>query len=365
MKTKETDYLQILLAPVGRDGCSFNRVTQPYKKISELDLAGVKFLTGKERGEDMIDFINSADVLVLRPGQEALFEFLQRSPELKKPFVVMDLDDDLWDITPFAQTYAHLGTEEVEYDGKMLWKDGESGFDLKRNRQGLARLLVTIKEVDLVTVSTERLKQRIVERTGQKNVVVVSNQIDFTHWNKLPLKKNKVFKIGWSGGSTHYIDWHTIKDVLPQVVTEGSKLVLQGCKWEGTIKGLPYEFHDWIDNEGHPYKLASYGLDMGIIPLKDTEFNKYKSCIKWYELSALEVPVVAANVPPYSDEVEHGVTGFLYNTPEEFVKYANMLKEDSKLRNKIGKAARKWVEKHRDSKDIAGNLYNMLYEKVR
>lgn len=359
------DYMQILLSPVGRDGCSFNRITQPYKTIQAEDLAAIKFIDQKWSGEESMQYIIAADVLVIRPGQEALWQFVKKNRDIIKAKVVIDLDDDLWDITPFAQTYAHHGTEEVEYDGEMLWKDGESNFDIARNKKWLENLITTIQEVDIVTVSTDRLKKRIMERTGAKNVIVVHNHIDFTHWNKLPLKKNKVFKIGWTGGSTHYIDWYTIKDVLPQVVTEGSKLVLQGCKWDGTIKGLNYEFHDWIDNEGHPYKIASYGLDMAIIPLKDTEFNKYKSCLKWYEFSALEVPCVLANVPPYSDEVEHGVTGFLYNTPEEFVKYANMLKNDEKLRKKIGKNARKWVEKNRDSKNIAKKLYEELERQAR
>jgi len=360
----ENDYLNILTAPMGRDGCSFNRVTQPYSTMNRLALCAVKQMKQDWSGEEMIKHIAQADVLIIRPGQEILLEFIKSHEALRNFFIVIDLDDDLWDVTPFAETYAHLGTEEVKYGDEWLWKDGEGRFDLARNREALARLITAIQDVDLVTVSTERLKQRITERTGQTNVIVVPNHIDFRHWQKLPLKDHDDFRVGWTGGSTHYVDWHTIKDFLPQALGD-SKLVLQGAKWDGTVRGLKYEYHDWVDNEAHPYKVATYGLDMAIIPLKRTDFNQYKSCIKWYEFSSLQVPCVMANVPPYSDEVVHGETGLLYDTPEKFVEYVQLLKNDKPLREKIAKNAYEWVRDNRNAERVAKELYTNLYQHVR
>lgn len=349
--------MNILTMPVGRDGCSFYRVTQPYTEVRKQGEDVIE-LDNKSQGEEMVELVEGSDAIIVRPGQEKVIDILKEKFNIKNKIIVLDIDDDIWDINPFAPTYRWGGTEEAKWDGKYLWKDGENNFNIERNKKNLERLIEVIKGIDLIIVTTELLKDKIIERTGNKNVEVLPNAINFDSWKKLPLRKNKT-RIGWGGGSTHYVDWHTIKEALPKVIKDDVKLVLQGCMWKGTVKDLDYEFHNWVDVEAHPYKTASLNIDIAIIPLKDMPFNVCKSNIKWYEFSALEIPCVMPNLSPYKDEVEHGINGFLYDTPEEFVKYTNLLVEDKKLRKKIGKNAYKWVKENRDIKDVAKQ-----YEKI-
>ncbi len=57
--------------------------------------------------------------------------------------------------------------------------------------------------------------------------------------------------------------------------------------------------------------VASLPNAIGLIPLGSTLFDACKSAIKYFDYAALGLPVLCSNVPPYSDEVIHGRTGWL------------------------------------------------------
>ena len=92
------------------------------------------------------------------------------------------------------------------------------------------------------------------------------------------------------------------------------------------------------------------------------EFNKSKSCIKWYEYSALGVPCVVSSVKPYSTEI-NTANSMPYNSPEEFKIQLKRLIESKRLREEIGREAWKWVKKNRDLKNIAKDYIN-IFKKI-
>ena len=358
--------MNILSLPIGRDGCSGYRVKNPLDAIERGDNEHqVYYVSHTDAGEQVLDLIQGANTIVFRQQHEKMFTYLkeQKEIDIKSKLLVVDIDDDIFNITPFADTYRWGGVEEVEYEGKKLWENGVNNFDAERNKDNLENIVTMLGQADLITCTTEYLKERIIAISGNTNIEVLPNAIDFRHWKKWDLKKHKEIRIGWTGGATHYIDWYTIKDGLQEVFKkyDNLKLVLQGCKWNGTIKDLPYEYYDWIDFEGHPYKSASMDFDIAIIPLKDTLFNKSKSCIKWYEFSALGIPSLVSNVSPYKEEIT-SQTALKFNNTEEFVEQLSKLIESTQLRRKIGLNAQKWVKKNRDLEKIK-EIYIKVYEK--
>ena len=357
--------MNILSMVIGRDGCSGYRVKNPLNKIKLLfdGEHQIHYIDHGDSEEDIAILIEGADVILFRQQHDQFFHFLKAKGFLDGKLAVLDMDDDIFNITPFADTYRWGGVEEVKWEDKWLWKNGENNFDADRNRESLGSIVKMMSEIDLIICTTDHLKKRIKEISGNNNIEVLPNAIDFDHWQKWPLKKNKEIRIGWTGGATHYIDWYTIKDGLKKVFKkyDNLKLVLQGCKWDGTIKNIPHEYHDWIDFEGHPYKTASLNLDIAIIPLKDTLFNKSKSCIKWYEFSALGLPSVVSSVEPYSKEITKD-RAMPYKDENEFVKQLSKLIESKKLRIKIGEAAKVWVRHNRDLNKIVKD-YLKIFKK--
>jgi len=359
--------MNILSLLIGRDGCSGYRVknhlTEIAKSHKEHD---VKFIEGGDSGENILKLITGANVVLMREQHDSFLSFLksQNEIDISKKLFVVDMDDDVFDISPFNEAYRTAGVSEVKYQDKWLWRNGENGFDAERNKKAADIRVDFLKNADLITVTTPTLQKRIQSISQNPNVEVCPNAINFNHWNKWPLSKGKEIRIGWTGGSSHYEDWFSIKDGLLEVFKKHPecKLVIQGSNFPGLIKDIPHELHDWIDWEGHPYKAASLNLDIAIIPLTNSSFNSHKSCIKWYEFSSLGVPCLVSNVAPYSLEIENGKTAVCYNNSKEFVAGLEKLITDKKLRTTIGNNAYKWVFKHRNLKDVAKD-YLAIYEK--
>ncbi len=69
------------------------------------------------------------------------------------------------------------------------------------------------------------------------------------------------------------------------------------------LSGIRYEFHPNVPLDQHPQKVCDLKLDIGIAPLLDDQFNRHKSCIKYYEYAMSGAVTLASHVVPYSTEV--------------------------------------------------------------
>jgi glycosyltransferase involved in cell wall biosynthesis len=359
--------MKILSMAIGRDGCSGYRVKNPLEAVANGDENwSLKYIAQSDSGEDILKGIKEADIIFMRDNHRQMFYFLKNQNEIdvSKKLFVLDMDDDIFNFSPFTENYRWIGTENIDYDGKPLWRDGQNGFSIEENKKNREGVLKFMADVDLLTVSTPYLKEKF--KDINPNIEVCYNSLDFNHWKKWDLKKSEQIRIGWAGGSTHYIDWLTIREPLKEICDKYGdkiKIVLAGCKWDGTLKGIPYEYHKWIDFEAHPYKMASLNLDIAIIPLADTEFNHSKSCIKWYEFSSLGVPSLVSNVTPYKDEIQNNALA--YNSSEEFVQMLSDLIEDKNLREHLGNNACEWVKANRDLADTSKHYIQVFNKHLK
>lgn len=87
------------------------------------------------------------------------------------------------------------------------------------------------------------------------------------------------------------------------------------------------------------YKLLGRA-DIGIVPLLPCRFNEAKSWLKALEYMTLGIPVVATDLPEQRLLIEHGVSGFLADTPEAFAGYVQELVNSVALRQSMARAAR-------------------------
>jgi glycosyltransferase involved in cell wall biosynthesis len=97
-------------------------------------------------------------------------------------------------------------------------------------------------------------------------------------------------------------------------------------------------------------------LHIGLAPLADDHFNRSKSYVKTLEYAGLGIPVIASNVGPYRDFVQHGITGFLANNEAEWTRYLRLLGSDENLRQWMGTNAREVAAKN----TIQGNAWRWL-----
>jgi len=372
--------LRILSMPVDKGGCGHYRIRQPFYMLKTYSEHDVHIIDAeKDITNELVKVLPAVDIFVVRQGvpiggtkkrlgsvMNKLSKFSGKEVKLKGKWV-MDIDDNMELISPYNEHYVDNGVEEY-YDShlkKWIWKDGVGNFDLKDNRRRLLLALSSLKEADMVTVTTLKLAEYA--RQYNNNVVILPNSVDFKQWWKLPLKPNKQLRVGWSGGFSHYEDWYSIKEPLNKLLREYRfKLVMVGTYFKGIIdEDLRYLVEDyaWVDFSGHSFRMMCMNLDLAIIPLADLPFNRYKSSIKWYEMSSIKIPSVVANIEPYSTDIADGINVWGYKDTTSFEKSLRTALERPDLRKKYAENAYDWVFKHCNAK-INTKLWARAYESL-
>lgn len=94
------------------------------------------------------------------------------------------------------------------------------------------------------------------------------------------------------------------------------------------------------------YEEAIRSSDIALLPLRDNEFNRSKSDLKFIECAGNGAVVLASPVV-YSKSVEEGRTGFIYRDDREFVTKLNMLIKNRNLRRMVAETAYDYVRRER------------------
>jgi len=184
-----------------------------------------------------------------------------------------------------------------------------------------------------------------------KNVVVIPTTIDtvsvhnparFQKKTTAPGGANKII-IGWTGSHSTLKYLKDLEPVLQSVENKYphvSFLVIADRAPDFTLKKLI--FKKWT-KESEIEDLIQ--ADIGIMPLPDDEWAKGKCGFKALQYMALEIPCLASPVGVNTTIIQHGVNGFLCNTPAEWMKCFDALISNEPYRMQIGQQGRITVER--------------------
>lgn len=101
-------------------------------------------------------------------------------------------------------------------------------------------------------------------------------------------------------------------------------------------------------------------IDVGIMPLPDTDWAKGKCALKLIQYMGCWKPTIASRVGENVRVVKDGVTGFLVGTPSEWLSALHKLYENRELGNTMGVAGRAVVESKYSVSVVAPRLINIL-----
>ena len=94
------------------------------------------------------------------------------------------------------------------------------------------------------------------------------------------------------------------------------------------------------------YEAAIRSSDIALLPLRDNEFNRAKSDLKFIECAANGAVALASPVV-YSSVIKDGETGFVYRNGREFISKLNTLIKNKNLRRKVAAEAYSYVRRER------------------
>ena len=124
------------------------------------------------------------------------------------------------------------------------------------------------------------------------------------------------------------------KNLFDALEAENKTFIGDMKKYEGQF--VPYDV----------YEAAIRSSDIAILPLRDNEFNRSKSDLKFIECAGSGCVVLASPVV-YSKTIEEGRTGFIYRDDREFVTKLNLLVKNKNLRRMVADNAYAYVKRER------------------
>ncbi len=122
---------------------------------------------------------------------------------------------------------------------------------------------------------------------------------------------------------------------------------------------IPLEFTPWR-LETSLMELQRF--DIGLAPLADNEWNRGKCGLKLIQYMAVGIPAVASPVGVHVQILEHGRSGFLAGSIQEWQNSLATLIEDNLLRLQMGEEARRRVEAHYSMKSVLPIMENIFHQ---
>jgi len=322
-------------------GVQFYRINQPLRFVAKQKLANVhtipywgqhnRHLTTREFMEYFALEGKWADVVFSTAASDRHYLALLWGMKERYGFkLVIDVDDDILatHTEPNNPAYAAYTDKDARYTEYFQ---------------------MCVHEADLVTVSTEYLKQKMLPLN--KNIVVVKNCID-PEFFKYKNKPDDV-TLGYTGSGSHQADWMMIEPILKELKEEtGCKVKMIG-PMQTTVCD---EQTNWVEQLKHPKALADMGFSVGLAPLKDSLMNRAKSNLRWLEYSALSIPTVASDTLPFR-EMENVIR---VTEPEEWHDALGTLIRDKSYRRRLGKQANDEMKENYNAGYWSRQLHNAI-----
>jgi glycosyltransferase involved in cell wall biosynthesis len=225
-----------------------------------------------------------------------------------------------------------------------------------------------------VTVGSDRLAE--FAKTRQAATFVVPSSIRLASYGTVDVtpRERRRLEIGWIGNGSDYRD--DLLNVVAPVLEAFSASVeigftLVGARGDSELHrrfSALRDVHttivdelDWADPTAAPRVIS--GFDVGAYPLLDNEFNRYKCGFKALEYMATGIPVVASPVGANQQIVEHGCTGLLAESVEDWIGSFRLLL-DPEVRAAMGRAGREAVER-RFTTEMAAATFGQVLRDLR
>ena len=176
------------------------------------------------------------------------------------------------------------------------------------------------------------------KKLGSKNTYIFPTLVDNS---KKVIKKNEKFTVIWIGSpsTTKYLN--DLKTCIENIATKHCiNFLIVGSK-DCTIKAsLNIKFVEWSLKLQDQYIGKSH---VGIMPLRNTFWEKGKCGYKLLQYMKNELPILASPVGVNKKILDHGNNGYFIRNKKQWEKYILKLKNNSILRKKMGLNGKKKI----------------------
>lgn len=147
-----------------------------------------------------------------------------------------------------------------------------------------------------------------------RNTVIVPTGLDLGCYRPIRSEREGSPVIGWIGTRHNLANLYGLSSVLKKMRERGTRFRLRYiCDGPDPLLDADgWQYVPWSEGSERD-SLA--GLDIGLMPLKDNEYNRGKCGFKIIQYMAMGIPAVASPVGFNSELITHGRDGFLCPDP--------------------------------------------------
>jgi len=182
------------------------------------------------------------------------------------------------------------------------------------------------------------------QSAGAHCVTIIPTVVDAGRYKPVVHRSKECVVIGWIGSPVTERYLAPLRSILLRLCVECQvKLLLVGASQKAAqlLEGVPLEIVPWSEDTE---AACISTMDIGIMPLNDSPWERGKCGYKLIQYMASGLPVVASPVGVNSEIVREGENGFLANDADSWLRTLGTLIDSVELRADMGRAGRKLVE---------------------
>lgn len=257
-------------------------------------------------------------------------------------------------------TTARLGPIVADYDDAIFHQYDLSGKAPVRALLG-RKIDAVMRRSALVVAGNDYLKARAA-RAGARRIETLPSVVNVPDYIQATHGLREEVAVGWIGSPSTAQYLQLLRGPLAQLQARHrvqARLIGSGPVDLGEANAVVLP---WAKDR-QAADLAT--LDIGVMPLLDSPWERGKCGYKIIQYMAAGLPVVASAVGANVDIVEEGVTGFLVEDEAGWLATLERLILDPGLRARMGAAGRRAAEAKFSTAAVGARLANLLKEVAR
>jgi glycosyltransferase involved in cell wall biosynthesis len=255
------------------------------------------------------------------------------------------------ELVPRRFTLEHRAGSKRLFDvDDAIWLTGDPGFSEE----------IAIKSYGVIA-GNEFLAEHY--RSAGARAWVVPTSIDTDRWQPLPRPQARSWVIGWTGTSSNLPSLESLEEPLADFLAQHPETkLLVVCDRRPSLKKISpaqWSFERW--SSAREVQLVQR-MDVGLMPLPDTEWSLGKCAFKMIIYMAVGIPVVVSPIGANKNILQQADVGLAAATANDWYEALRLLFGDRKHAAGLGSAGRQLVEDNYSVAKNAGALARIFEE---
>jgi len=254
-----------------------------------------------------------------------------------------------WEITVLRRTVNRLF---FDFDDAVFLRDSYSPKGLHHAGR-LRRFSATVRVCDAVIAGNPFLAEQARRWCSRRYIHVIPTCVDPARYHphsdrrdkpggSLPSSARRPLQLVWVGSSSTLKGLEAVLPLLEEIGRQVPNVQLKLiCDRFLHLQHMPVVECPW--SEAGEAKALAAG-DVGISWIPDDLWSRGKCGLKVLQYMAAGLPVVANRVGVHPEMIHQGETGYLANTPRQWIDAIARLAWDAQLRQRMGQQGRQRLE---------------------